>query len=509
MLKLKMNKKNFAEIILQKSKSNPNKVILKDRWKNWTWQNLLLRSFAYAEFIQKNFHHKNASAVPILVGRSGESVAAILGTILIGYTFTPISHNQPSSRIKNILNSLNSDKIILGLHSSEKKPQKLKSLELSESKLSKKYNKKPKKNNILYLLFTSGSTGKPKGVLCSTQNILNTLIWSKYYLNWKKTDVIGCATQFSFDISLFDFFTMLYYDVPLAILDNVSNPDETLQQISNFNVTSIFSVPAFFSQFTSEKFIKNISKTKLRRIIAGGDFFPPKHTNFWLKNFSKISIYNVWGPTETSIVNTMHNITKRDFNKIRKGDYTSIGKSHPLMQLVLLNIKNKLISKSNEVGELVMLGKSVSMGYFDDSVETKKKYFIFDGKPAFKTGDIGYRDKNNNFYILGRNDNLVKIHGYRIDLNEIEKTISYLPNVYTTSVFVNKISSDHNELWAATELEKKDKKLNIFEIKKKLRKLLPNYMVPKRLFTIPKIPLTSNGKLDKKKLLKYINQNLT
>jgi D-alanine--poly(phosphoribitol) ligase subunit 1 len=205
----------------------------------------------------------------------------------------------------------------------------------------------------------------------------------------------------------------------------------------------------------------------------------------------------------------MHNITKRDFNKIRKGDYTSIGKSHPLMQLVLLNIKNKLISKSNEVGELVMLGKSVSMGYFDDSVETKKKYFIFDGKPAFKTGDIGYRDKNNNFYILGRNDNLVKIHGYRIDLNEIEKTISHLPNVYTTSVFVNKISSDHNELWAAIELEKKDKKLNIFEIKKKLRKLLPNYMVPKRLFTIPKIPLTSNGKLDKKKLLKYINQNLT
>ena len=502
-----MNNTNLVDTIIQNAKSNPDKIILKDKWQIWNWKTLLSRSFEYSQLIEKNFHRKHTSAVPILVGRSSESIAAILGTILTGFTFAPISHNQPSSRIRTIMNSLDLDNIISGLHTSENKPQKIQILELPKNNKLESYHHTSKKNIALYLLFTSGSTGKPKGVLCSTENILNTLIWSKHYLNWKPFDVIGCATQFSFDISLFDLFTMLYYNIPLAILDNTSNPEYTLKQISNFKITSLFSVPAFFSQFTSKKFIKNISDSKLRRIISGGDFFPPKHTHFWLKNFSKISIYNVWGPTETSIVNTMHKITKRDFVKIQNGDYTPIGKSHPLMELILINTKNEKISKHNEIGELVILGKSVSMKYFNDPVETKKRYFSINNKPAFRTGDLGYQDNNNNFYIVGRNDNLVKIRGYRIDLNEIEKTLSQFPNIYANSVFVNKSCINQNELWAAVELENKDSKLNIFEIKKKLRKLLPNYMVPKRLFTMPKIPLTPNGKLDKKKVLKYVNQN--
>ena len=101
-----MNKTNFVDIILQKSNSQPDKIILKDRWKNWTWYDLLSSSFEYTELIRKNFHHQNVSAIPILVGRSGESVAAIIGTIMAGYNFAPISYNQPSIRIKNILNSI-------------------------------------------------------------------------------------------------------------------------------------------------------------------------------------------------------------------------------------------------------------------------------------------------------------------------------------------------------------------------------------------------------------------
>ena len=134
MLKLKMTKTNFVDIILQKSNSQPDKIILKDRWKNWTWYNLLSRSFEYTELIRKNFQHQNISAIPILVGRSGESVAAIIGTIMAGYTFAPISHNQPSIRIKNIINFLNLDKAVSGLHTSEKKPHKLQLVELAENK---------------------------------------------------------------------------------------------------------------------------------------------------------------------------------------------------------------------------------------------------------------------------------------------------------------------------------------------------------------------------------------
>ena len=502
-----MNKTNFVDIIFQKSDSQPDKIILMDQWRNWTWHDILSRSFEYSEIIRENFQNK-VSAIPILVGRSGESIAAIIGTIISGHIFAPISLNQPTLRIKNIIDSLNSDKALSGLHYSEKKPKKLKFVELVGSKTVRLENNKPKHNKLLYILFTSGSTGKPKGVLCSHENILNTIIWSKQYLNWNKTDIMGCATQFSFDISMFDFFTLLYYDVPLAILNNTSNPNDILEQLSKFKVTSIFSVPEFFTQFTSKNLIKNISKTKLRRIISGGGFFPPKHVLFWIKNCPKISIYNVWGPTETSIVNTMYKISKSDYAKMKKGLYPSIGKSHSLMPLVLLNSKNQQINESNVVGEFVMLGKCVSIEYFKDPKETQRKYFVFDGKPAFLTGDLGYKDQDDNFYITGRNDNLVKIYGYRIDLNEIENTITQFPNVHTTLLIVHNNDDLHKELWAAVELKKNSSKFNIFLTKKKLRTLLPNYMVPKRIFIMPKIPLTPNGKPDKKKTIDYIHHNL-
>ena len=502
-----MNKTNFVDIIFQKSDSQPDKIILMDQWRNWTWHDILSRSFEYSEIIRENFQNK-VSAIPILVGRSGESIAAIIGTIISGHIFAPISLNQPTLRIKNIIDSLNSDKALSGLHYSEKKPKNLKFVELVGSKTTSLENNKPKYNELLYVLFTSGSTGKPKGVLCSHENILNTIIWSKQYLNWNKTDVMGCATKFSFDISMFDFFTMLYHDVPLAILNNTSNPNDILEQISKFKVTSIFSVPEFFTQFTSKNLIKNISKTKLRRIISGGGFFPPKHVLFWIKNCPKISIYNVWGPTETSIVNTMHKMSKNDYPKIKKGCYPSVGKSHSLMPLVLLNSKHQQINESYVIGELVMLGKCVSVGYFKDPKETQRKYFVFDGKPAFLTGDLGYKDQDNNFYITGRKDDLVKIYGYRVDLNEIENTITQFPNVYAATLLVHNHDDLHKELWAVIELKKNNLKLNIFLTKKKLRALLPNYMVPKRIFIVPKIPLTSNGKPDKKKTMNYINRNL-
>jgi len=508
MLKSTMNKIDFVDIILQKAESQPDKIILKDKWREWTWNELLLNSFQYTESIRKNFDKKNISAIPILVGRSGESVASIIGTIMAGHTFAPIAYDQPHTRIKNIIDSLNLDKVVSGLHTSERKQNKLQLVESSKNRISKKDIQKPRKNHPLYLLFTSGSTGKPKGVLCTSQNILNTLIWSKQYIKWNKNDVIGGVTKFSFDISLFDFFSMIYHDIPLSILDNISNTDYTIEQISNFKITSIFSVPPFFSQFASQKFVKKILATKLKRIISGGDFFPPKHVNFWLKNFPKISIYNVWGPTETSIVNTMHKITKNDFKKLKKGEYASVGKSNSLMPLVLFNTKNEKITKPKEIGELIVLGKAVSIGYFNNSNETQKKYFKFDGKMAFKTGDLAYKDKNGNFYIVGRNDNVVKIQGYRIDLNEIEKNMNNMPNVYAISVFVHRISNSEKELWAAIELEKNETKLNIFKIKNKLRRILPNYMIPKRLFVIPKMPLTPNGKIDKKKVENYISQNI-
>ena len=113
-------------------------------------------------------------------------------------------------------------------------------------------------------------------------NIFNTIIWSKKYLKWKKDDCIGLATEFSFDISMFDLFSALFYNVPIYIFSNPSNPLVTLREINKYLITSIFSVPSFFSNFSHYGVLEK-NFYPLRQIISGGDYFPPKEILKWRK----------------------------------------------------------------------------------------------------------------------------------------------------------------------------------------------------------------------------------
>ena len=127
-------------------------------------------------------------------------------------------------------------------------------------------------------------------------------------------------------------------------------------------------------------------------------------------------------------------------------------------------------------------------------------------KKAFHTGDFAYKDTEENFFMVGRKDSQVKIFGYRVDLNEIEKVLAKLESVYLSIAFVQNLNESNDELWVA--LEAKNSNFSIFSTKKYLRTLLPHYMVPKRIFILPKIPLNENGKPDINKTKALINKSM-
>ena len=276
-----MLKKNnfFISRIISNLKKNPKKKFLFDSKKNITSSQLLNLSIINS-YKLKNIRSKY---VPIIVDRNIESVIAILSVIFAKKIFCPISKDFPNDRIINLLELLNVDHVI---NCSNKK------INFSnEIKIKLKNDKKFYKVNYedihqtFYLLFTSGTTGKPKGVKLSFKNIINTLIWSKKYLNWSKHK-IGIATQFSFDISMFDLFSGLYFNVPIYIFKNPSNPIETLKEIKKNKVTSIFSVPTFFSNFVKYDILK-YKIDNLKRIISGGDFFSHKDIKQWQEKQKK------------------------------------------------------------------------------------------------------------------------------------------------------------------------------------------------------------------------------
>ena len=228
-------------------------------------------------------------------------------------------------------------------------------------------------------------------------------------------------------------------------------------------------------------------------------FFYNKDILSWKFNKPEVDIFNVWGPTETSIVNTMYKILNKDVKLLSDGGSIPVGKSHPLMKLKIL--KNKKPIKKNKIGEICMIGDCVSHGYIGNS-KNSKNYFKLNKKKAYLTGDLGYLDNQNYLHIIGRKDNTIKISGFRVDTLEVENLVNIKFEV-TNSCLIKLNISGINILCLVIESKKK---INYENILKYLRKSLPSYSIPKKIILLKKFPLNQNNKIDRKKIQKLINE---
>ena len=493
-----MLKKNniLLEKIFYNYIKNPDKIIISDSYRSLTWNELVNYSLYYS----LKFSKIKNKYIPILVDRKVETIIIILAIVFANKVFCPISCAIPNQRRRVISKILKSTLII-----------NCSKIRISKQIINKKINKIENiknifiKNNLkdeFYILFTSGSTGTPKGVKLSYENILNTIVWSHSYINWNKRDKIGVATQFSFDLSIFDLFTALFFNTPLFIFSNPQNPIQNLKEINKEKITSILSVPVFFSNFYQYNLLKK-KIFSLRRIMSAGDFFSPQAILEWYKYQKKVKIYNGWGPTETSILNSFHLIKRSDIKKLRNGHPAPVGRSHKLMKICIVKNRNSIIKKKNIIGEICMLGKSVSVGYVGN-IKNSKNYIKLMNDRGFLTGDLGYFDNNNNLHIVGRKDNMIKIAGYRIDGLEIQKITNKISGVLDSIAFDVEL---HDRLKTLCLAILTNKKFNIQYIKKYLSKYLPSYSIPKRIIFLKKFPVNVNNKIDRNKLSELVNSS--
>lgn len=492
----------------------PEGVILKDANRLWTWRDLLWRAQAYASALGLGgVVTARESVVPILVGRSGDTVAALLGVVMSGRGFAPLSPNQPAARLLHCFNTLDARDVIVpegsGFSGGEGAIKTLRRVVLGDLDLRPGLPPMPSAmplDQILYVLFTSGSTGVPKGVMADCSNIENTMLWSADMLDWRSDDVIGCCTNFFFDISMFDVFSLFYFGVPLAIYSNPADVEQVAEETAKFKITSVFGVPTFFSQILRRGMIGDSRLSCLRRIVAGGDFFPPAHVIGWRKARPSIEIYNVWGPTETSIVNTMHRVTEADMPLLNQGRSPPVGKAHQRMPFCLLDESGAVVQEPNLRGEICMLGACVTRGYAGDPEKTRQAYINIEESRAFRTQDIGYVNENGELFIVGRMGATVKVSGYRIDLGEVESAATTIPNIHWACACVVEQDSEsgERELWMVLEPQNGKGAVDIYSVKKTLRATLPPYMVPKRIFVSPALPRNANGKIDRAAVTQYV-----
>jgi D-alanine--poly(phosphoribitol) ligase subunit 1 len=443
--------------------------------------------------------------VPILANRNYETIVAMIAVLIANKSFASLDPSQPRERLESCLGQIGykTNAGTLEFWQCDSQPNlkfppfvRLPAVEVLPTVALEPSSKE----TIAYLLFTSGSTGVPKGVQISDSNLENTILWGRENFSWAEDEIIGIVANPFFDISIFDIFSSVFFGIRMFYLTDPSNIELSLDEIESHGITTLFSAPVFFSQIVRSGAISNPRLSKLRRIISGGDFFPAPHILAWRQHWPELDIFNVWGPTETSIVNSAHLIGEGDEKRLQDGMSPPIGKSTKRMCIEVHDQMGFKVPDGVE-GELVVLGKSVGLGYLDESELNDSGYYGSGANRLFRTKDLGFKDETGSIYMTGRSGFLTKVNGFRIDLREIESHCLHLMGVANCFAYARDIDGGIQEL--IVFLEKSDSReiVSLANVKSHLRMKMPSYMVPKKVVFLDEFPVTRNGKVDRKSII--------
>ncbi|MDN3689562.1 non-ribosomal peptide synthetase [Cyclobacterium jeungdonense] len=429
--------------------------------------------------------------VILLVQRDQEMVAAMLGIWKVGAVYVPVDPAYPKERINFILADcgakfLVSDEESVGITDLAGNNGKL--LLIEEA-----YLENPTKNlegiafdpdQRAYVIYTSGSTGKPKGVALTHGNLAAFLDWCGREFKPESFGLMYAATSMCFDLSIFELFFPLAYGKPIRILQNGLQIPEYLPGDKDVLINT---VPSLMQKLLEER----VDLSSVSLLNMAGEPIPQQVLN--MLDLEKISVRNLYGPTEDTTYSTCE--------KIQVGETLSIGRPIEGSYAYILN-QDLQPCPVGVPGEIYLGGKGLAEGYLNRPGLTAEKFIpdpleTANGDLIYKTGDMGVWNGDGKIQFLGRLDNQVKFNGFRIELDEVASVLQSIEGV-KNAVAVLQIGSSGEQV--LTGFVTGDKPLDTKELIDQVRKVLPSYMVPSRLQFLEKFPLSPNGKVDRKQL---------
>ena len=278
----------------------------------------------------------------------------------------------------------------------------------------------------------------------------------------------------------------------------IKDAQQIVKAINGSKCTIWFSVPSLLVYLLTTKVLSSTDFESIRLISFGGEGFPKNKLKQLYDLFSnRISLYNVYGPTECTCICSSYLITDSDFEDMK--ELAPLGKLAPNFGYELLPVEN---SNAN-LKELALTGPCVGLGYFNDSERTANAFVQNQSNHyhaiMYRTGDLVELRDNGYFYFKGRIDNQIKHMGYRIELEEVEAAFSSLNYINEVSVVYERINTDFGQIRAFVSLA--NEKMEQKAILEDIRKILPSYMVPRLVNILPALPKNANGKIDRKQLM--------
>lgn len=500
--------------ILEKIKQNaakiPNTDVIRTQLASeervLKWSELDSLSDRLASYLVRNLKTKT----PIIVygHKDPMMLVCFLACVKAGRAYCPVDINVPLSRTEAIISEVNPE-IILTTEQLDINNVLIKSIDDIRDIISKNDVCIDERNyvsadDVFYIIFTSGSTGIPKGVQITRDCLDNFIRWAVGLGNGvddTKNHIFLNQAPFSFDLSVMDLYLCLYTGGTLWALSKEVQTDMKMlyESLKNSDANVWVSTPSFIDLCLAEPSFSDKMLPFLTDFLFCGEVLTNKTVDRLRIKFPVAKIVNTYGPTESTCAITEVVVTE-ELNQ--KCNPLPVGKPKSGTWIRIVDDIGNLAAEG-ESGEIIIVGDSVSVGYLNSDEKNKKSFGITQEDSRdyrfYRTGDKGYL-LDGMLYYEGRIDNQVKLHGYRIELEDIESNLLKVPNIVQAVVLPKFRDGKVTSLVAGVVSDKiiADEKEAEQEIRKALKENLPEYMIPKKVKFISSIPRTNNGKVDRK-----------
>jgi len=466
-----------------------------------TYKELNRKSRQLAQVLKENGVEADV-IVGIMVERSFEMIIGLLAILTAGGAYLPVDVDYPEERIEYMLKDSGA-KILL------------KDTNFTPGE----FNKRPKGTfshlhlppapaaSLAYVIYTSGSTGRPRGVMVQHCSVVR-LVVNNGFMDWEPGDCFLPTGSFAFDITSFETWAPLLNGVPLVLAEkSVILNGKALQRVIRANwITHLHLIPPLFDQMVTQ--FPSLFST-LKCFLVGGDRVNPRHLKQIRRQFPGLTILHMYGPTENTTFSTYFPVEQVPAGCL------PIGKPIANSTAYILD-KYDHLQPIGVMGELCVGGDGVARGYLNNPELNAQKflpvssgfyrshmsYMSYIPKKIYKTGDLARWLTDGNIEFLGRMDHQVKIRGFRVELEEIEKVMSFHPRINEVVVTARKDKNNHSYL-AAYYVEPQDGNqgsLQASHLHRFLAEMLPGYMIPSYFISLEKFPLTPGGKIDRRVL---------
>ncbi len=441
---------------------------------------------------------KPDSRVGVCVHRSPEMLIALLGIMKAGGAYVPIDPAYPRDRMEFMLQDGGAEVLVTEaslLETVATHGAKTFCFDRDAAELAKQSTENPQRKvtaaNLCYVIFTSGSAGRPKGVQLEHRNVANFVGYVKRTLQVGQDDAYLGVASMSFDASVLDFYLPLSVGAKFVIVDAdaTRDPSALAQAMSRTGVTVMHATPSTWRSLVDSGWKGNSSF----KLLSGGEALSWDLAKELLPRCA--ALWNLYGPTETAVYSAVHKVNASDGTVL-------VGRPIDNTKIYILDILQQH-TPIGVPGEICIAGAGVARGYLDRPELTAERFvcdpFVGGDARMYRTGDLGRFRPDGIIQCLGRLDHQVKLRGFRIELGEIESVLMQFPGVRQAVADVKAGNSGDKRLVGYLVLEAGTEP-SLAEMRTFLKTKLPEYMVPATFMLLEKLPVSPNGKLNRKAL---------